>query len=274
MFIISEVILGIYIIVAILVYVRRPGRYLARMPISIAAVIALFAPSSAVKDFRETSHMMNKERARFLDEVDCRYGYGSYIGSDGAVHVGIEKVPYVRYLKKVGFTGTRAEKESRKLSKKDMATNSTDYVCLPLEDIERGRVANSPETTNTADTQLIRKDYATVETHSTADEVAGNREVETSSVRPNISNASASRERYTTLVTQYAADENVENGMMDRLSLTRSSTEAQRSQGEYMALMNHDDENERSVSPMEEVPLDTDKEQRRDVEHCSGQYAE
>ena len=99
MFIISEIILGIYIVFSILVYVRRPGRYLPRMPISIAAVIALFASSAAVKDFRGTSQMTNKEREKYLKDLDHHYGYGSYIGSDGAVHVGIEKVPYVRYMK-------------------------------------------------------------------------------------------------------------------------------------------------------------------------------
>lgn len=96
MFIISELILCIYVIVAIWVYVRRPGQYLARLPTSIAAVIALFAGSAAVQDMKHTSHLDKKGRARHLKEVDARYGYGNYVGADGRVHIGIEKTPFVR----------------------------------------------------------------------------------------------------------------------------------------------------------------------------------
>jgi hypothetical protein len=95
MFIIAEVILCIYVIVAIWVYARRPGQYLARMPTSIASVIALFAASMAVQDMRGTSHLDKRGRAQHLERVDSRYGFGSFVGSDGRVHVGIEKVPLV-----------------------------------------------------------------------------------------------------------------------------------------------------------------------------------
>ena len=91
LFIISEVILSIYIISAVLIYLRRPGRYLARMPTSIAVVIALFAASAAVKDLQGTSNMISRERNKFLDELGCTYGYGSYIGGDGGVHVGLRR---------------------------------------------------------------------------------------------------------------------------------------------------------------------------------------
>jgi len=96
MFIISEVILCIYVIVGIAVYMRRPGQYLPRLPTSIAAVIALFAASSAVLDMRGTSHLDGRGRARHLEKLDSRYGYGSYVGGDGRVHIGIEKTPFVR----------------------------------------------------------------------------------------------------------------------------------------------------------------------------------
>jgi hypothetical protein len=97
MFIISEAILCTYALVAMWVYMRRPGQYLARLPTSIAAVVALFAASSAVLDMQETSHLDKKGRGRHLEQVDARYGYGSYIGGgDGRLHVGIEKTPFVR----------------------------------------------------------------------------------------------------------------------------------------------------------------------------------
>jgi hypothetical protein len=100
MFAIAEAILCTYAIVAIMVYIRRPGQYLARLPTSIAAVIALFAASAAVLDMKDTSHLDAKGRARHLQAVDARYGYGSYIGADGRVHIGIEKTPFVRVRSK------------------------------------------------------------------------------------------------------------------------------------------------------------------------------
>ena len=100
MFAIAEAILCTYAIVAIMVYLRRPGQYLARLPTSIAAVIALFAASGAVQDMRDTSHLDAKGRSRHLQEVDARYGYGSYIGADGRVHIGIEKTPFVKVRSK------------------------------------------------------------------------------------------------------------------------------------------------------------------------------
>ncbi|XPS69976.1 hypothetical protein M3J09_002222 [Ascochyta lentis] len=136
MFIISEIILGIYVIVSTLVYLRRPGRYLPRMPTSIAAVIALFASSAAVKDLQGTSHMTNKEREQYLKDLDCRYGYGSYVGSDGAVHVGIEKLPYVRYMKEVTFVGSRVEREMRRRreGKEDKQGPRVEYTALERQD--------------------------------------------------------------------------------------------------------------------------------------------
>jgi hypothetical protein len=96
MFIISEAILCTYVFVAIWVYIRRPGQYLARLPTSIASIIALFAASVAVQDMQDTSHLDRKGRARFLKDLDSRYGYGSFIGGgDGRVHIGIEKTPLV-----------------------------------------------------------------------------------------------------------------------------------------------------------------------------------
>ncbi|KAF7568719.1 repeatdomain containing protein [Pyrenophora tritici-repentis] len=97
MFAISEAILGTYIIVAVLVYMRRPGQYLPRLPTSIASLVALFAASSAVQDMQNTSHLNRKGRAQHLRELDTRYGYGSFIGGgDGRVHIGIERTPFIR----------------------------------------------------------------------------------------------------------------------------------------------------------------------------------
>ena len=96
MFAIGEGILAMYAAVAILVYLRRPGEYLPRLPTSMASVIGLFAAGGAVRDMRGTSHFGYKERANHFEKLDTRYGYGNYVGVDGMVHVGIEKTPFVR----------------------------------------------------------------------------------------------------------------------------------------------------------------------------------
>ncbi|CAI9628309.1 unnamed protein product [Alternaria burnsii] len=103
MFIISEAILGVYAIIAVMVYLRRPGQYLARMPTSIASIISLFAASAAVQDMKETSHLDRRGRALHLDGLGSLYGYGSYVGGDGHVHIGIDKTPFVRVRSKTSW---------------------------------------------------------------------------------------------------------------------------------------------------------------------------
>lgn len=96
LFAIAEAILCIYAVVAGWVYFRRPGKYLARLPTSIASVIPLFAGSTAVQGLRAVSQLTRRGRLLSLKKLDYRYGYGSYIGADGRVHIGIERVPLVR----------------------------------------------------------------------------------------------------------------------------------------------------------------------------------
>ena len=172
LFIISEIILSIYLVVSIVVYIRRPGRYLPRLPTYLAAVFAMFAPSSAIKDLRGTSQMTNKEREKFLTDLACRYGYGSYIGSDGAVHVGIEKVPYVRYMKDVKFVGSGVERGMRtgKEEARSTTTAKTEYMHVSLEEVEEERVDASPVTRTVAIAQGPRIEYTAIGTYDEEDE--------------------------------------------------------------------------------------------------------
>ncbi|KAL5372989.1 hypothetical protein DPSP01_013091 [Paraphaeosphaeria sporulosa] len=101
LFAIAEGILCIYAVVACWVYFRRPGKYLARLPTSVASVIPLFAGSTAVQEMRGFSQLKRRGRLESLKQLDYRYGYGSYIGMDGRVHVGIEKAPLIRPWKRI-----------------------------------------------------------------------------------------------------------------------------------------------------------------------------
>ncbi|KAK5008662.1 hypothetical protein LTR16_005459 [Cryomyces antarcticus] len=100
MFVISESIMALYIVVTILVYVRRPWRILPRLPTTIASVVAYFAASRAVVDLKGTAGMSVEERNEFVQTMDHRFGFGSYIGTDRKAHVGVEKAPFFVALKK------------------------------------------------------------------------------------------------------------------------------------------------------------------------------
>lgn len=95
LFVMAEVILVVYAIVAVCVYLWRPGKFLPRMPTSIGAIIALFAASEAARDMRNTSLFTRKERRQHLEKIDAMYGYGTFMGADGLPHEGIEKEPFV-----------------------------------------------------------------------------------------------------------------------------------------------------------------------------------
>ncbi|KAF2403009.1 hypothetical protein EJ06DRAFT_506154 [Trichodelitschia bisporula] len=98
MFVISETILGLYCLVTIALYFHRPLRILSRLPTNPASLIAYFAAGHAVEDFQSTSWMSGSRRAEHLKMMGNRYGFGSFIGTDGKPHVGIEKAPFVAPL--------------------------------------------------------------------------------------------------------------------------------------------------------------------------------
>ena len=95
LFVLAEVILAIYAIVAVCIYLWRPGKFLPRMPTSIGAIIALFAASEAAQDMRGTSLFTRRERRQHLEKLGRLYGYGTFTGADGLPHEGIEKEPLV-----------------------------------------------------------------------------------------------------------------------------------------------------------------------------------
>ncbi|THV67308.1 hypothetical protein D6C81_06928 [Aureobasidium pullulans] len=100
MFLVSVAILGIYILFTIVLYVCRPWKMLPRMPTTIASQIAFFAASHAMHDLADTSSMSEKERNSQMIGPRQRYGYGRFVGTDGKVHIGIEREPLVQALNK------------------------------------------------------------------------------------------------------------------------------------------------------------------------------
>lgn len=92
MFILSECILALYVLSAVMLYVQRPWKVLCRLPTTLASVTAYFAASRAVHDMKRTQRLSGEER---LERSTVKYGFGSFIGLDQCAHVGIEKQPFV-----------------------------------------------------------------------------------------------------------------------------------------------------------------------------------
>jgi hypothetical protein len=89
MVVLSSTILCLYIIVAITVYAHRPGKFLPRMPLTMASDIALFAASKAVAEIDE-----HDNSGQNLDAHEKRFRYGRFVGTDGRPHVGVERAPF------------------------------------------------------------------------------------------------------------------------------------------------------------------------------------
>jgi hypothetical protein len=100
MFILSIVILGIYILFTTILYVRRPWKILPRMPTTIISQIPFFAASHTLQDFASTSATPGTKQNSDVRGLKQRYGFGRFIGTDGKAHIGIEREPIVQILTK------------------------------------------------------------------------------------------------------------------------------------------------------------------------------
>lgn len=90
-FVVTQTILVAYICTTILFYTRRPWRLLPRLPSSVASNLTFLAGSRALADQAEIADADERRRVRMA----WKWGYGSFRGADGRMHVGIEREPYV-----------------------------------------------------------------------------------------------------------------------------------------------------------------------------------
>jgi hypothetical protein len=89
--IVSLVILGINIVVALVVYSRGLGVTLPRLPSTIGSILGYVAASKAIREY-EGSNKEDKDQQAAGKQT---YTYGKFIGGDGKPHVGIELDPFV-----------------------------------------------------------------------------------------------------------------------------------------------------------------------------------
>ena len=117
MFWIAFCILLLDVIAALFVYTTSPRPFLPRMPTSIASVIAYFAASHSLEDFKVGGNNSNCEADQVLKiigepmssggkdiaadgvfQLRAKYRYGKFIGTDGWSHTGIERSSVVAPL--------------------------------------------------------------------------------------------------------------------------------------------------------------------------------
>lgn len=84
-FLIIVMLLGLNIVVALAYYIKRPERFLKRMPTTIASVLELF----------DGSGLVGEARARGGMSEEWKLGYGRFVGTDGKPRIGIERRPFV-----------------------------------------------------------------------------------------------------------------------------------------------------------------------------------
>ncbi|KAF7505916.1 hypothetical protein GJ744_012451 [Endocarpon pusillum] len=109
MYKIAVVILCIDIVIILNIYLRIPKPFLPRMPTSIANNVAFFAASQFAQELGEDTEtsLPPEEIVRRLKKSDKRFGFGKFVGTDGAVHVGIEREPLVHSLGNLPTTTRR-----------------------------------------------------------------------------------------------------------------------------------------------------------------------
>jgi len=99
MFYIAVGMLGFQLIAGTIMFAWTPRRFLSRFPYDLASEISFFHASSALSDVAGTASMSSAMRSRHLKRLGWTYGYGSFRGSDGEMHVGIERMSLIKGYK-------------------------------------------------------------------------------------------------------------------------------------------------------------------------------
>ncbi|RKU40229.1 hypothetical protein DL546_002383 [Coniochaeta pulveracea] len=112
-FIITIVILGLNVVVAVVVYVQEGRPFLPRLPSTIGSLAAYVAASRAVREY--VSPETDDTEGRRHGGGQRTYGFGRFMGVDGREHVGVEMDPYVQPGEGGGRTWSSVSLRLRKL---------------------------------------------------------------------------------------------------------------------------------------------------------------
>ena len=134
MFYIAVGILGFQLIAGTIMFAWRPKRFLPRFPYNLASEISFFHASSVLSDVAGTANMSSAMRNRHLKRLGGTYGYGSFRGSDGESHVGIERMSMISgYKEAVVTTSTSSTIPKMTPMVRTAATVTSASSSLPVE---------------------------------------------------------------------------------------------------------------------------------------------
>ena len=104
MFYIAAAILGFQLIAGTIIFASTPRRFLPKFPYNLASEISFFYASSALSEVAGIANTSSAMHRRHLKRLGGTYGYGSFRGSDGERHVGIERMSMIRGYKEAAVT--------------------------------------------------------------------------------------------------------------------------------------------------------------------------
>ena len=91
-FYVAATLLGFSALASIIIFTARPKRFLPRVPDTLAAEIGFYYASEALGDTAGTAHMSSAMREWYLVTLGWDYGYGKFMGKDGKLHLGVERM--------------------------------------------------------------------------------------------------------------------------------------------------------------------------------------
>ncbi|KAI9748276.1 MAG: hypothetical protein M4579_007269, partial [Chaenotheca gracillima] len=91
MFFLASCLLSLNILVASVLYARRPKGILPRPPTSLGSIIAYCAGTNMVQELDQLRHLSSKARETYMEQCGRVYGFGRFRGTDGKAHIGIEE---------------------------------------------------------------------------------------------------------------------------------------------------------------------------------------
>ena len=101
-------ILSLNCIVVIILYARRPGKWLPRMPTNVASILG-FVGGAWEPGAGNPRHSERRDA-----EHQTWWGFGKYLGRDGKVQIGIERWPFVQPLGDDGTEELRGDSHTSK----------------------------------------------------------------------------------------------------------------------------------------------------------------
>ena len=94
-FAITISLLVLYMVGAMVLYIKRRKQVVPRMPVSLGTILPWVIHSRILKDFESTSHLLSKLRDEYLQSLEKTYQFGWFRDERGTVRLGLEDSRFV-----------------------------------------------------------------------------------------------------------------------------------------------------------------------------------